>query len=80
MGLSGFCTEGIISLSTVLSLKEHRNRTADDAIPPVRNPEGGCIRTYRKSQLNETRNWNRNRNTVCLLKTVPPANCVLWDR
>ena len=36
---SRFCTEGITS-STVLSLRSRRDRTADDAIPSVRNFNG----------------------------------------
>ena len=42
MGPSGFRTEDMAS-SAVLSLRERRDRTADDAIPSVRNSDGGCI-------------------------------------
>ena len=35
---SGFRTEGIAS-SAGISLREHRDRTADEEIPSVRNPK-----------------------------------------
>ena len=41
-GPSGFRTEGIAS-SAFLSLRERRDRTPDDEIPSVRNPDAGCL-------------------------------------